>query len=218
MTNRPQKKNVPIKQVLTALLDEQNVFPPSYMHHFSDLEGEDLEAVRSIWPQVSASRRFTLLEDLEELSEADTLVSFDNLAKLALQDPDPRVRTVAIRMLWESEDPRLAPVFMKMLTEDPSTDVRAAAANGLGKYIYLGELEEIPDDLLHQVEESLLAVLSGKDEVLVRRRALESIGFSGREEVPPFIRSAYQSGDTDWISSALYAMGRSAELRMGSRC
>jgi HEAT repeat protein len=211
MTNYPQKKNVSLQQVLTALLDESSILPPVYLRQFTDLEGADLEALRSVWLQVKPHRRLSLLEDLEDLAEADTLVSFDNVARLALKDPDPRVRTVAIRLLWEAEDPRLAVTFIQMLNKDPDPVVRAAAANALGLFIYLGEVEEIPEETLHRVEDSLLAVMSGSDETLIRRRALESLGYSGRPEVPGLIRAAYDSDDPDWMSSALFAMGRSAD-------
>lgn len=211
MANRPVKKNVSLQQVLTALLNEQTVFPPAYLRHFSDLEGADLEAVRSVWPQVKPQRRAALLEDLEDLAEADTLVSFDNVARLALKDADPRVRTVAIRLLWEDEDPRLVPEFIHALTGDEDVNVRAAAAAALSHFVYLGEVEDIPEDVLHQVEEALLKTTTGTDDELVRRRALESLGFSGRDEVPGLIRAAYQSNNTDWIASSLFAMGRSAD-------
>ncbi|RPJ50534.1 MAG: HEAT repeat domain-containing protein [Chloroflexi bacterium] len=211
MNNYPQKKNVSLQQVLAVLLDESSVFPPAYLRYFSDLEGPDLEAVRSVWPQVKPGRRLALLEDLEELAEADTLVSFDNFARVTLEDPDPRVRTVAIRLLWENNDPRLASTFINMLENDPDPGVRAAAANALGQFIYLGEIEEIPADVLHRVEESLLKVMAGAEDELTRRRALESLGFSSRPEVPDLIRAAYDSNDADWMSSALYAMGRSAD-------
>ena len=211
MNKQPQKKNISMQQVLTALLDTQNVFPPAYFRHLSDLEGKDLEAFRSVWPKVNTTRRYTLLEDLEALAELDTLVSFDSIARLALEDPDPRVRTVAIRLLWESEDYRLVPDFLRLLNEDESKEVRAAAASALGLFVYLGELEEIPEDVQHLVEEKLLDVMRGQDDELVRRRALESLGYSGRDEVPELIREAYLSSDPEWVSSALFAMGRSAD-------
>jgi HEAT repeat protein len=211
MTTHPEKKNIPIQQVLAALMDDQHVFPPAYLRHFSDLEGRDLEAVRSIWPQVSARRRFTLLEDLEDLSEADTLVSFTAIARMALEDADARVRTVAIRMLWEADDVGLADVFMRMLEQDESAEVRAAAASALGIYVYEGELEEISEDIFRRVERRLIAVVNSQEEDLVRRRALESLGFSSHPEVPALIRNAYASGNTDWSASALFAMGRSAD-------
>lgn len=211
MTTHSEKKNIPIQQVLTALLDDQHVFPPAYLHHFSDLEGRDLEAVRSVWPQASARRRFTLLEDLEDLSEADTLVSFTAIARLALEDVDARVRTVAIRMLWEADDISLADVFLRMLEQDESAEVRAAAASALGVFVYEGELEEIPQDIFHRVESRLIAVVNSQEEDLVRRRALESLGYSSHSEVPALIRNAFTSGSTDWSASALFAMGRSAD-------
>ena len=45
----------------------------------------------------------------------------------------------------------------------------------------------------------------------MRRRAIESLGFSGRPEVPDLIKTAYKQKDTDWVESALFAMGRSAD-------
>jgi HEAT repeat protein len=57
----------------------------------------------------------------------------------------------------------------------------------------------------------LLKVLSGTDTPIVRRRALESLGFSSREEAPAVFRKAYDDGDTQWLASALFAMGRSAD-------
>lgn len=211
MMNQSKKKNVTIQQIIAALLDDKNVFPPAYLRFFSDLEGENLAALRSIWPQVSPKRRFTLLEDLESITENDTLVLFDNLAKLALIDEEPGVRVLAIRLLWESGKTDLAHTFIKMLQEDPSEDVRAAAASVLGQYVYLGELEEIPESLFHKVEEKLLKTAISSDTALVRRRALEALGFSGRKEVPPLIRKAYESNETDWLISSLFAMGRSAD-------
>ncbi len=91
--------------------------------------------------------------------------------------------------------------------------MRAAAANALGKFIYLGELEKIPSEIHHKIEDHLLEVMSSSHEKLVRRRALESLGYSGRDEVPPLIESAYHDKDPDWVVSALFAMGRSCDER-----
>lgn len=210
MANQPRKQNVTIQHVLAALLDDNNLFPPAYLRQFSDLEGADLESLRSVWAQVSPQRRVALMEDLENLNDSDLVMLFDEVAKLALSDSDPRVRVIALRMLWENGTPELAATLLTMLREDPASDVRAAAASTLGSFVYLGELEEIPEQLHHRIEDALLAVLGGQDETLVRRRALEALGFSGRGEVEQQIRKAFESEDTDWQASALFAMGRSA--------
>ncbi len=207
----PQK--VHFQTVLDSLLNENTPFPASYLHHFSDLTPTHLETLLKIWPKVATKRKHTLLEDLEDLAETDTLTSFDDLAWRLLDDPDPYVRIQAIRLLWESEDKKLVPIYLKFLEQDEDPVVRAAAANALGRFIYLGELEKIPEATHHAVEDRLLEIVSAPEHILVRRRALESLGYSGRTEVVPLIESAYHEKNPDWVVSALFAMGRSCDER-----
>ena len=204
---------VPFETLAQALLDDSTPFPAKYLHRFSDISPEDLQIIKNIWPQVSTNRKHNLLTDLEDLSETDTLTCFDDLARYLLGDPDGDVRALAIRLQWESEDVHLVPVYIKMMKEDESTEARAAAANALGQFVYLGELEKIPAATQKLIEKNLLAAAKSAKQVLVRRRALESLGYSRREEVIPLIDAAYHAGKTDWLVSALFAMGRSCDER-----
>jgi len=203
----------PFQSVLDALLDDTKPFPARYLHRFSDISPADLALLIKAWPQVTSRRKHTLLEDLEELAESDTLTSFDDLARHLLRDDDPQVRVRAIRLLWETEDVKLAPVFLNILNEDEFAEVRAAAANALGLFIYQGELEKIPAELHHRIEDDLIKVATSTTETLVRRRALESLGYSGREEVIPLIENAYHEKNPEWVVSALFAMGHSCDER-----
>jgi HEAT repeat protein len=72
-------------------------------------------------------------------------------------------------------------------------------------------LEKIPTRLLTEVEKLLLEVAQSSEDKQVRRRALESLGFSSHPEVPALLRAAFRQVDTDWLESALFAMGRSAD-------
>jgi HEAT repeat protein len=211
MASKPKKPSVTFKEVTTALLDNSRPFSPRYLHHFSDISSSDLEDLKKIWLQVNLDRRVALLEDLEELAEADTVLYFEDVAHLALSDPDGRVRATAIRLMWESDNVRLVPVFTKMMLEDKEEIVRAQAASALGLFVYIGEMEAIASFSHRKIEDDLLKVLSGTDTPIVRRRALESLGFSSREEAPAVFRKAYDDGDTQWLASALFAMGRSAD-------
>ena len=206
-------QNAPFLTLVDALLDESKPFPARYLHRFSDLEPGNLKKLIKAWPQVPPSRKHTLLEDLEELAEADALTSFDDLARSLLADTDPQVRTRAIRLLWECDDAKLVPVYIDILNNDEDVEVRAAAANALGQYVYLGELDKIPVELHHMIEDQLLAATTSSEDTLVRRRALESLGYSGRAEVVPLIEAASREKDPDWIVSALFAMGRSCDGR-----
>jgi HEAT repeat protein len=149
------------------------------------------------------------MEDIQDLSASDYLLNFSGLSLHALKDPDPIVRMLAVQSLGESEELDLADIFMKLMRQDADVQVRASSAAALGTFIYLGEIEEIPEKILHDIEERLLSVTNGQDAALVRRRALEALGFSSRAEISPLIEAAYHSGDPEWLISALFAMGRS---------
>lgn len=198
-------------QVLTALLDNSRPFPARFLHSFSDISTEDLSSLKKIWAKVETGRRTTLLSDLESLQEADTLLNFDDFSRFALSDENEGVRRNAIRLLWESEDPHLVPVLIHLLQHDPSELVKTAAANGLGKFVYLGELDEIPRNMLTEIEDALVNTLKSPIGKEIQRKSLESLGYSGRGEVKEFIQKAFQEKDPRWISSALFAMGRSAD-------
>jgi HEAT repeat protein len=206
-------QSAPFLTVVDALLDDSNPFPARYLHLFSDLEPVDLKKLIKVWPQVSPRRKHTLLEDLEDLAEADTLTSFDDLARSLLADTDPHVRARAIRLLWECDDAKLVPVYLNILNKDEDVEVRSTAANALGQFVYMGELDKIPAELHHKIERQLLAATTSSKETLVRRRALESLGYSERPEVVPLIEAAYREKDPDWMVSALLAMGRSCDNR-----
>jgi HEAT repeat protein len=210
---KPKKTQAPFKQVVADLLDNSKPFSPTYLHRFSDIDPADLAALRIAWLQVNPERRFTLLQDLEDLTDTDTLVSFDDLARFTLVDPDARVRAIAIRLLWETNDEKLIPIFIKMMQSDPDELVRAGAAGGLGLFIYLGELEEIQTAMHKKVEDGLLSLVHGTDKPIVRRRAVEALGYSSNDEVPAILEKSYASTDKDWQASALFAMGRSADER-----
>jgi HEAT repeat protein len=203
----------PFQPVLESLLDEKKEFPRNYLLQFSDIGAHELGSLLDVWPRVGLTRKLFLLEELETLAESDTLVNFDDFARALLDDPDSSVRGRAVRLLSESDDLKLVPVFIELLNNDPDVQTRTEAAAVLGAFVDLGELEEIPEDVHHQVEDVLLLAANSNDDVKVRRRALESLGYSSRPEVATLIESAYEREDPAWQASALFAMARSADSR-----
>jgi HEAT repeat protein len=206
----PSQPQIDFQQVIDALLEADTPFPARFLYRFSDLQVNDLERLKEIWPDLKPERRERLLEDLELLAEGNFTVSFDAVYMLGLSDPSARVRQLAIRALWEAEDKALVPVLINILEKDTNLDTRAQAANGLGKFIYLGEFEEIPESLHRDTLETLLKATGAGYPELVRRRALEGLGFSSDPRVTGLIEKAYNKDNDEWLISALIAMGRSA--------
>jgi HEAT repeat protein len=201
------------QKMIAELMDGSRGFTRRSLQEYSDIPPAALEAVLEAWPNIKLDRKRTLLEGLRSLNESDTLVSFDDFARALLTDPEAEVRLRAIRLLDECDDVKLIPIFLKILAGDEDTETRAEAASSLGKYIELGELEELPAKTQRQVEDALLEKANSEDSLIVRRNSLEALGYSSRPEVITLIESAYHRSNPDWQASALFAMGRSYHER-----
>jgi HEAT repeat protein len=204
---------ISFQKVLDTLMSDRKDFPRRYLQEFSDIGTLELKTLLDVWPRVKPSRKLTLLEDLIVLADTDTLVSFDDFARALLTDPDPQIRSRSVRLLSECEATDLIPSYLDMLKNDPDVIVRAEVARTLNLFVDLGELEEIAETLYHKVEDALLACVASEDDARVRRAALESLGYSSRPEVATLIESSFHREDPHWQTSALVAMGRSADER-----
>jgi len=125
---------------------------------------ENLLELESLWPDIDPDRRRIIMQQLVDIAEQSFEVDFSPIFLLALKDPDSEVQAIAIGGLWEDESTDLIPSFVYLLKQGQTGKVRAAAAIALGRYVYLGELEEIDDTALMVVEQALLETIRQPDE------------------------------------------------------
>jgi len=211
-----------MEPTLDALLDElcESAAMPdqALLYHLSSLEAEDLARAREAWPGLPVELRRRLTMRLVELAEADFEVDFGAIFRLGLKDDDAEVRAAAIEGLWEDKDVRLVPLLAACLREDKAIEVRVAAATSLGRFILLGELEKIRSDPKARAYEALLAACQdAKEHLKVRRRAIESLAYVSNETVTELIGEAYAAPEETARVSAVFAMGRSADIRWASQ-
>lgn len=204
-------QTINFSDALAALTDMLAPYPARFLRSYSDMSPKKLKDLMTIWPSVLLQRKVSLLEDLEGVMEKDTLVNFDDLARTLMTDPEPAVRIPAMRLLWECEESAIIPDLVGIAIRDEDESARATSVALLGKFVLLGELDALKDDVKNQVTGHLLNIVLGADKPQVKQRALESLGYSGHPDVPELIRNAFQSTDTRWVTSALCAMGRSAD-------
>jgi len=203
--------------VLDSLLAPGKDFPRRYLQQFSDMGTLELQTFQEVWPRVNLNRKLSLIEGLVSLAEKDTLVNFDDFARSILNDKDAAVRIHALRLLEECDDVKLVSTYLNMLKNDPDVNVRAEAANTLNLFVDLGELDEIDEEIFSEIQAALLESAKGADETRIRRRALESLGWSSNPEVVALIESSFEQESMDWKVSAMIAMGRSADDRWEDR-
>lgn len=202
-------EELPFTEVLAALLDADQVLDPLNLYRLSDISPDNLAGLQKIWTEISLERRRALIEDLEELTDTNPLLSFEPILRLALKDEDEQVRFFATRAIEIFDTDDLIPYFLSVLKEEESVDLRAVTASVLGKYVYRGELDKISKRLKKQIEDHLLDILENDQPLEIQRRSLEAISYSSREEVRDHILNAYKSELDKWVASALFAMGRS---------
>src|SRR5919202_126531 len=209
-------KNSIIDSDFTAALDylrEESVsISPSTLFAFSDVNRKELERFARTWVGLSAAHRRRVAQAMTELAEESIEADFNMLFRYLLNDEDAQVREHAINGLWEDEDPGLIKQFIAFMRSDSAARVRAAAAEGLGRFVLMTETKRIAPKWGEELNRALLAVIRnlGEDD-LVRRRAIESIAYVGDETVRDIITSAYADDDAGMRGTAIFAMGRSAD-------
>lgn len=192
-------------------LPEDDTAPIRYasLAELSAIPERDARDLARRWRQWPADRVVELLRKLSGLAEDDVLLEFDTVLKQALSHSEANARLLAIQGLTESTDRSLVPRFAQILREDPTPEVRAAAAMGMARFAtWACEGRLIPRDC-DRIRGALFDALERAEETEeVRRRALESVAPFGGTEIDERIRHAYLTGDTLLVQSSLFAMGR----------
>lgn len=205
-----------IETTLNDLRDgeESNHVASTVFYGLSGLEPHEVKALSSVWDSLSADYRRHVVSELAEASETNFDLDYDVLGLFALNDDDEDVREAAIDLVWENETPEVMERLIEMALKDEATHVRAAATSALGRFILLGELEDLPLNQTERAQNAALHLLNDP-EVDVRRRALEAISNSSLEIVTSAIESAYRSDERKMQVSAVFAMGRTADDTWG---
>ena len=213
MSGRPEKMfDADFKSALKALASDEISISPTLLFAFSDVTRPELQEFAQVWQTCAPAKRRRVVQAMTELAEERIEADFTRIFRYLLDDEDAGVRAQAINGLWEDEDPALIRPFIGALRSDPDAHVRAAAAEGLGRFLLLSETKRIPAADGDEIQAALLAVIrNNTEDQLVHRRAIEAIAYLGDETVRNIIILAYADDDAKMRASAIFAMGRSAD-------
>jgi HEAT repeat protein len=181
------------------------------LHWLSDLNRNQMAKFARFWRGLPVESRRDLISRMEEEARENFEVDFLAVARIALDDADAEVRVHAIRSFWECGDAKLVDRFIRLMEQDPDPAVRACAAEALGPFVERAELEELPPSVGERIIARLIAMIRGRHDLEIRRRAVESIGYASHPQVRAILENAYAHPEERMRGSALRAMGRSAD-------
>ena len=167
--------SLPIAETIAHLGDSDKPLLNSKLVELSNLNSEELALFEEAWETIEPERRSQIMHRLVELAEDNFELDFDDIFKNHLNDQDAEVRSKAIEGLWESEEASLIDPLIKLLKQDSSEKVQAAAAIALGKFALLAELNKLRPSHKSKLCQILLAVIADSSQPIeVQRRALEA--------------------------------------------
>ncbi len=181
--------------------------------------------------KLSREEKITLLKDFIE--SEDAFSDNQSVYEAYLSDPEPEVRRLAIKGMWDYPDPALIDPLMDIAQHDPDQQVRNGAIITMGRYVYEGEmadydfdwgtLEDVmrEDELLEADYQRVVAFLldiarDPSAPLDAQRFAVEALGFSSNPEIANLLEQTYHSPHLDMKVSTLFAMGRSGLMRWNS--
>jgi HEAT repeat protein len=203
-----------LEDVITSIQShtEGDTLPQEVYYGLSDITSDQLLQFKSFWETLGSDYRLQIVSALAEASETNFEFEYRDFGLFTLRDVESRVREASIKLLWIDESTEFAEYLVHICQNDDDPTVRAAACSELGRFILLGEYEEIPETLANQIQEAVIGIWMDTTEVVeVRRRALEAISNSGHPMLKTAIEDAYTSDEHLLKVSAVFAMGRSLD-------
>lgn len=200
------------KHIVDDMADLEKPLSHAELADLSNLKTAGVDYLAQIWGNIELDRRRKIINRLVELAEENFELNFDVIYKVCLKDQDADIKVKAIEGLWENEEITLISVFIRMLNEDKSEIVQAAAAKALSKFALLAELKKLGPASSSRVSQALLSILNDSTKPReVWRRALEAAAPLSLPDVKKAIGEAYKSADIKIKNSALFSMGKNCD-------
>src|SRR5438046_1818892 len=117
---------------------------------------ENISEFTTEWPRIDPERRRAIAKAMDEAAETSVETDFTDLFIALLDDADEQVRADAIDGLWENEIPSVGRKLVRLVSEDRSPLVRAAAAEGLAHFLLRAETGKTANPSVTTITEALL--------------------------------------------------------------
>ena len=203
----------PFETVIETIFNQEPV-PIHQLYRLSDITEEQTELFLNGWGKLDNERRRVIAQHMADISEENFVVDFCPMFERFFEDEYAPVRMASLEGMWDSTNTKYVRPIMRIMQQDESVDVRAAAAAALAHYVMMAEWGEIPQKISSPIVEALLEAYDEEDTaVSIKRAALEALAASNHPRIESMIREAYEDDDPEMQVSAVFAMGNTANTR-----
>lgn len=211
-----EEPTVPFDVILSSLFAEEMGSIP-LLYRLSDMHDEDFAKFLLRWNEAADDRRQVIARHLADISEHNFIVDFSPIFRIALQDSYPPVRIAALDGLWDSTDTNLIDPILQLLTLDPASNVREAAARSIAHFLLMSEWDQVRGINKNIVFKTLLDTYDDPmTELPLKCAVLEAMGPIPMPRISKIIEEAYEGYSPELQLSAVFAMGTSADPRWAS--
>ena len=197
---------------LTEILGLNIQLDSRQLAFLSDLAKKEIASFKEAWLKTPEERRRQIMSHLVKLQSDDLRIDFTRVFLVCLEDSDEDIRSQAIVGLEGKEDTSIITHLIRLVKEDKSEKVRAAAVVALGQFGLLAAVKELSPPQSTEIYSTLLTIIEDVTETSeVKRRCLEAIAPLDSPRVRELIEQGYHSEDVKVKASALYAMGRNCD-------
>jgi HEAT repeat protein len=180
----------------------------------SKLTGPEAEEFGQLWLEWTPERVLDIVDRMVALSEEQSDVEFESIYKQGLIYASAKVRLSSLKGLEETSDRALLRPLTALLTTDPVSEVRAAAAIPLAYLAVMAEEGKLGSKASVSLVEVLYGVLDDEREIQdVKLKALEAVAVFRDDRLTAHIEAAWKSGDIGGRQSSLFAMGKTSDPR-----
>ncbi len=203
-----------MKEHLSALTDKSSDIKTSTLLELSGLADKEFDGFVVAWREIDSETKVEILTRLTELAEDNVQLDFSLICRLSLSDEKPAVRKAALDGLWEIQDRAFIMPIVEILLNDIESDVKASAAICLSSFAQLSQNKKLIDRDTKKVFHALINTINAnKTEIDVTRRSLEALGYFSGTIVDETLSTFHKDKNPLLKQSAIYAMGRNAQLK-----
>ncbi|MBL01657.1 MAG: hypothetical protein CL774_04110 [Chloroflexi bacterium] len=204
-------KNISFENLLNKNVKEINYKDLVSLSNLNDDEASNFFEYIS---KCSLTEILEIMNKLVQINQQESYLEYESIFKKFLSYPNDIIKISCMKGLSESEDRKLINIFVEIMLEEESLELRNQAAKVLIGFSFRAFEKKLINSDSSLIFDSLFRIISNVNEpISLRMNALESISIFNHESIDEYILYAWNSEDFYSKKSSIVSMGLSGDIK-----